>query len=126
MLLEVVRISLLHLADLAKLAEQTVSICHIPVFGNQPILNTEHINNIKVKFITRWWDPKPFTTRMCGCGRAMNKYKVPLGNDLFESVPEVGHGPEGHLKKLFEAGLSLRDVGVVLDVVILHQLIQCT
>src|SRR4030042_2682132 len=117
---------LFHLFDLPKLAKETVSICHVPVFGNQAILNTEHVNHIKVEFVARGRNPKPIATRVCGRGRAVNKYKVPFGNDLFESVPEVGHGLKGHLKKIPEAGLSLWNIRIVLDIIIPHQLIQCT
>jgi hypothetical protein len=40
------RNSLFHFVDFAELAEQTVGIRNVPMLGDQPVLNTEHINNV--------------------------------------------------------------------------------
>jgi hypothetical protein len=49
------------------------------VLGNEPILNTENINNIKIESVAGWLDVKPFTTRVCPRSGAVHGYKIPFG-----------------------------------------------
>lgn len=115
-----------NLLDLAELAEKAVGIRHVPVLGNQAVLDTEHVHDIKLEFVACWLDAEPLTARVCRRSSAVHEYKVPFGHDPLQGVAKIGHGLESRLKELLEAGLPLRDVGVVLDVIIPHQLIQRT
>ena len=90
------------------------------MLGDDAVLEPEDVNNVEPQQVTARLLAQPFPACVRTRGGAVGHDYVTLGDHPLQRISEVRHGLEDRLEELHEAGPTLRTVGIVLDVVVLH------
>jgi hypothetical protein len=104
----------------ADLCKKSSRIRDIPMFTKLSVPETEHVDNVVLYLVARWWIIQEAFACVRSCDGIEDKDKIAIGNDLIDCGAVVWNGRKESFMKLDKSGAALIRIRVVLDIVVVH------
>jgi hypothetical protein len=110
--------------DGSNLGKKRSRIRDIPMLAEFSIPKTEHIDRIEFHLVARRWKTKKSFVGMSAGDRVVDEDEIVFGDDLVDSGTKVRDSGKKAFVEVDESGLALARIGIVLNIIVVHELIH--
>jgi hypothetical protein len=112
----------LHFPETADLGEKSSRIGDIPMLAKLSVPEPEHINDVVLNLVARWRIVQETFSRMRSRDGVEDEDKISVGHDPVDGCTMIRNGDEETFVKFDKSGAALICIGIVLDIVGVHEL----